>query len=108
LSDRTNLAELLDYAVAYLRTYLASLSGEQFDALALWAAHTHAIEAAETTPYLHITSPDVESGKTRTLEALDLIVAKPAPILDPSAASLYRGIDSGEIVTLLIDEVDKS
>jgi hypothetical protein len=53
-----------------------------------------------------VTSAEPESGKTRTLEVLDLLVYRPAPILDPSAASLYRGLDSGEIVTLLVDEVD--
>jgi Protein of unknown function (DUF3631) len=105
-SGRVELAELLDRVESFCRRYLATLSDEHFCVLALWAAHTHVIDAAETTPYLHVTSAEVESGKTRVLEVLDLLVHKPASILDPSAAALYRGLDSGEVVTLLIDEVD--
>jgi hypothetical protein len=101
-----DLAALLDAIVAFARRFLATLADEHFDVLALWVAHTHVIEAAETTPYLHVTSAEVESGKTRVLEVLDLLAYKPAPILDPSAAALYRGLDSGEMVTLLVDEVD--
>jgi hypothetical protein len=97
---------LLDKVVAYERRFLAALTAGHYDVLALWVAHTHVIAAADTTAYLHVTSAEVECGKTRLLEVIDPIVCKPAPLLDPSAASLYRGIDSGRIVTLLIDEID--
>jgi Protein of unknown function (DUF3631)/Bifunctional DNA primase/polymerase, N-terminal/Primase C terminal 1 (PriCT-1) len=100
------LAPLLDKIDAFLRRFLATLSDHHYVVLTLWVAHTYVITAAETTPYLHVTSAEILSGKTRLLEALDVLVYKPAPILDPSAASLYRGLASGEIVTLLIDEVD--
>jgi hypothetical protein len=101
-----DLAAVLDAIVAFARRFLATLADEHFYVLALWVAHTHVIEAAETTPYLHVTSAEVESGKTRVLEVIELLVYKPASILDPSAAALYRGLDSGEVVTFLVDEVD--
>jgi hypothetical protein len=100
------LGALLDDVVVFCRRFLATLADAHFDLLALWAAHTYVMDAAETTPYLHGTSAEILSGKTRMLEVLDLLVQKPAPILDPSAAALYRGLASKEVVTLLIDEVD--
>lgn len=103
---RRELHEILDEVVRYERRFLAALSAGHYDVLALWVAHTHAIRAADTTPYLHVSSAELESGKTRLLEVIEPIVCRPAPLLDPSAASLYRGIHSGLIVTLLIDEVD--
>jgi integrase len=64
-------AILLDDVVAFIRRYVV-LTDVQADTLALWTAHTHAIDAAETTPYLAITSPEKRSGKTRLLEVLEL------------------------------------
>jgi hypothetical protein len=100
------LRDLLDSAEAFCRRFLTALSDSHFRLLALWVAHTYVIDAAETTPYLHVTSAEPESGKTRVLEVLDLLCCKSTQLIDPSGASLYRGLDSGEIVTLLLDEVD--
>jgi hypothetical protein len=100
------LAELLDDVARFLRRFLAALDDDHYAVLALWTAHTWVAEAAYNTPYLHVTSAEIESGKTRVLDALELVCCKPAPVLDPSAASLYRGLDSRQIVTLLVDEVD--
>lgn len=105
-AEREDLPGVLAGTEVFCRRFLATLTDAHFCVLALWIAHTHVIDAAETTPYLHVTSAEVESGKTRLLEVIELLVYRPASILDPSAASLYRGLDSGVIVTLLIDEVD--
>jgi hypothetical protein len=107
MSDQPDLATLLDSITAFLRRFLASLSDHHFDVLALWVVHTHAIAAADATPYLHITSPEKECGKTRVLEVLDLLANTSAGTLDPTPAALYRGINSGQVVTLLLDEVDR-
>jgi len=48
---------LLNDVVALLRRYVV-LNAHAAIAVALWVVHTHAMEAAETTPYLHITSPE--------------------------------------------------
>jgi hypothetical protein len=67
-----DLAGLLDNVARVLRKYVL-MTAEQSEAGALWVAHTHAFEAADATPYLAITSAEKQSGKTRLLEALDLL-----------------------------------
>jgi hypothetical protein len=74
-------------------------------ALALWAMHTHALSAADSTPYLHITSAEGECGKTQLLEVLEAIVARPWLTGRTSAAVLPRKIER-EAPTLLLDEAD--
>ena len=71
----------------------------------LWTAHTHAIEAFDCTAYVQVTSATAESGKTRLLEALDLVVAKPWMTGRVSPAALVRKIDA-DSPTLLLDESD--
>ena len=46
-----HLAALLDALVEYLHEYVV-MTPAQADAVALWAAHTHALDAFETTPFL--------------------------------------------------------
>ena len=47
-------------------------------AATLWAVHTHALAAFESTPKLALLSPEQESGKTRVLELLELVVPRAA------------------------------
>ena len=61
------LAALLDVVEHHVRRYVV-LSADQAGAIALWIAHTHAFAAAHATPYVSITSPEMQSGKTRLLE----------------------------------------
>ena len=49
---------------AFVHEYVV-LSDEQAIIVALWTAHTHAIDAADCTPYLQITSATKRAGKTR-------------------------------------------
>jgi len=95
---------LLDDVEAYVRRYVV-LSPAQVVAVALWVIHTHAFGAAETTPYLNVTSVEKESGKTRLLEALEPIVARPWLTGRITAAVLVRKVDA-ERPTLLLDESD--
>ncbi|MCH7576762.1 MAG: bifunctional DNA primase/polymerase, partial [Chloroflexi bacterium] len=98
------LAPLLGDVLAYIRQYVV-LSDAQADAITLWVAHTHALDAAESTPYLAITSAEKRSGKTLLLEVLQLIVARPWFTGRVTPAALYRRIDK-ECPTLLLDESD--
>jgi hypothetical protein len=68
--------EVLGGLVAFIRRFVA-LSDEQAHMAALWVIHTHAIDAADCTPYLHIKSAEKRSGKTRLLEVLALVAARP-------------------------------
>ena len=73
--------------------------------MALRALHTYVFEAFETTPYLDVSSAAKRSGKTRLLELLRLLVAKPWAVVEASEAVLFRKVDKGK-PTLLVDEVD--
>jgi Protein of unknown function (DUF3631)/Domain of unknown function (DUF3854) len=96
--------EILDKVYAFLRRFVA-LSQSQARVIALWAVHTHALPAADATPYLAITSPEKQSGKTRSLEILELIVAEPWLTGRATPAVLYRKIAEKE-PSLLLDESD--
>jgi hypothetical protein len=98
------LAALLEMVEAYLRRWLV-LERSELVALTLWVVHTHAFEAAECTPYIAISSPLPASGKTRSLEALELVTAKGWLTSDVSPAVLYRTIEQ-RTPTLLLDESD--
>lgn len=96
--------EILDSLLRFVRRFV-SLTDSQARAVALWAAHTHARDATDFTPYLSITSAEKESGKTRVLEVLRFLVSEPWFTGRVSAAVLVRKIDA-EQPTLLLDESD--
>ena len=96
-------AMLLDEVAAFYRRFVV-LTPAQGDTLALWSMHSHAIEAAEATLYLHVTSAERESGKTRTAEVAGVLVAAPLAAESISPAALARSVDKG--VTVLLDEID--
>jgi hypothetical protein len=102
-SEPIDGAELLDEIATFIRRYVV-VTGTQAQALALWVVHTHAISAFDATPYLNVFSPEKQSGKTRLLEVLELIVANPWKTGRISAAALVRSL--GDEVTLLLDESD--
>ncbi|MCZ7526147.1 MAG: hypothetical protein M5U14_07065 [Acidimicrobiia bacterium] len=98
-------AGLLDDVAAFLARYVAFDGDAQRDATALWTVHAHAVDAAETTPRLAIQSAEKQSGKTRLLEVLELVVPAALPVANISPAAMFRVVADGP-VTLLVDEVD--
>jgi hypothetical protein len=96
--------ELLEMCVRTIRRYVI-LTPEQLTAVALWVLHTHTVDAVDVTPFLVVTAPTMRSGKTRLLEVLELLVARPWRVALPSDAVLYRKIQRDR-PTLLLDEVD--
>lgn len=96
--------ELLDALLAQLRRHIA-LPEYGDIIMTLWIAHTHFIEHLRFTPYLHLTSPTKACGKTTALELLELLTPRPWRISNPTAAVLFRTIES-ERPTLLLDEID--
>jgi hypothetical protein len=97
-------AEVLDELVGFVRRFVSMTESEAV-AVALWIFHTHAIGAAQTTPYIAITSAEKESGKTLLLEVLNLLVARPWLTGRTTAAVLPRKIEVDR-PTLLLDESD--
>jgi hypothetical protein len=73
--------------------------------VALWLVHSHAADAADCTPYAHVTSAEKRSGKTRLLEVLELLVREPLLVANISDAALFRAITE-KSPTLLFDEID--
>lgn len=98
------LAAVLDDAVRFLQRYVV-LRAEHRVALALWIAHTHAIDTADATPYIATMSAEKRSGKTLLLEVCSLLVREPLPTANISDAALFRAI-SELTPTMLMDEVD--
>lgn len=96
---------LLDDVAAFVRKYVALPSEHALVAIVLWAVHAHAIEAAESTPRVALISAEKQSGKTRCLEVLELLVPTPRHAVNMTAAALFRAVDA-ESPTLLFDEAD--
>jgi hypothetical protein len=97
-------SDVLDLVAVFVQRFV-SLSKAQATVIALWIAHTHALKASYTTPYLSITSAEKQCGKTRLLEVLSLLVANPWFTGSVSKAALIRKLDL-ESPTLLLDETD--
>jgi hypothetical protein len=83
------------------------LSDAQAIAIALWVIHTHAWEAAQHFPRLHIDSPTKRCGKTTLLDTIALFVSKPLRTEDISDSALFRTMEKAK-PTLLMDEADKT
>lgn len=73
--------------------------------LRLFGSSTHIFEAADSTPYLAITSAEKQSGKTRLLEVFQTLAANPWFTGRVTAAVLTRKIDADR-PALLLDESD--
>src|SRR5689334_9525486 len=99
----SRLGTAIEDAETFIRRYVV-LTDEQALACALWVLHTYAVDAADVTPYLSITSAEKQSGKTVLLDVLEGIVHKPWRAVTPSAAVTFRTIEK-DAPTLLLDEV---
>lgn len=73
--------------------------------LALWAIATHLVDCFDSFPYLSLSSPLPRCGKTRLLEVLELLCARPWRGTAPTEAALFRFIEANR-PTLLLDEVE--
>lgn len=96
--------QILDEIFLFVRRFVV-LSESQLITISLWVVHTYAFNFSDATPYINITSPEKQSGKTRLLEIFELLVAKPWFTGRVTSAVLGRKIDS-ECPTLLLDESD--
>jgi hypothetical protein len=82
------------------------MTDAQLTVCALFVLHTHLAEYCMQTPYIFISSPEKECGKSRLMEVLALLAARPwGPIVTPSEAVLFR-IVHAKTPTLLWDEID--
>ncbi|MFI1865823.1 DUF3631 domain-containing protein [Streptomyces jumonjinensis] len=103
-----NGAALLSEVEAFHRRFNVFPGESAYVAVVLWNAHTHLIDAFESTPRLAFLSPEPGSGKTRGLEICGTLVPHPMVAVNASPAALFRavsGLNSGR-PTILFDEID--
>ena len=91
----------------FLGRFVAYPSEPAHVAHTLWIAHTHLMDAWESTPRIAFLSPEPGSGKTRALEITELLVPRPVEAVNVTPAYLFRkvGSDDGR-PTILFDEID--
>lgn len=100
-------AAMLQQVHDFLGRFVAYPSKEAHVAHTLWLAHCHAMDAWESTPRIAFLSPEPGSGKTRALEASELLVPNPVEAVNVTAAYLFRKVGSPEgRPTILFDEID--
>jgi len=102
------LARVLQALADWFRRFVFLPDQTGYYLLALWVAHTWAIEHLGTTPRLLLDSPVPESGKTTLLDHFDRLCRHPLKIGSAvSPALLARCLEKGPR-TLLLDEVDRT
>ena len=95
---------LLDDLCTLLNQYVV-LPKHADVAIALWLVHTHVTDVTDYTPYILVTSPVRECGKTTLLEILSHLAHRAQFTGGITAAGLYRRIHRLQ-PTMLLDELD--
>src|SRR5947209_8760516 len=103
MSTITTLTEDMLSQLSQFFTRYLSCSEDQLTVLVLWTLHTHCFAAAQTTPYLNISSTEWQSGKTVCLRLLSLVCADPWLATGINSTVLVRRLAAGR-PTLLLDE----
>lgn len=105
--DKVPASQPLDDMLRFLRRFVAYPSEHAAVAHVLWTVHTHLMDAWESTPRIAFLSPEPGSGKSRALEACELLVPNPVNAVNVSVAYLFRKVgDENGRPTILYDEVD--
>jgi hypothetical protein len=97
---------LLEKVIDWVRRFVV-MTDDQALAIGLWVLHTWVIAATDTTPYLDVSSPVKQCGKTRLFEVLELLVKTPQFGANHTEATLFRSIEADR-PTLLLDEIDRT
>jgi hypothetical protein len=97
--------KVLDDVAAFVARFSVFPSAHCAPTLALWCAHTHAVDQFYVTPRLVLDSAEPGSGKTRVLEVAQYLVRTPEMTISATPAALFRLVSMGPI-TILFDEVD--
>jgi hypothetical protein len=100
-------AEVLDLVEAHLARFVSYPSSGAKIAHVLWIAHTHRMEAWDSTPRIAFLSPEPASGKSRALEVTRSLVPNPIESVSATSAYLFRKVGDPEgSPTILYDEID--
>ena len=90
----------------FLGRFVAYPSDHAHVAHALWVVHAHLMDVWESTPRIAFLSAEPASGKSRALEATELLVPNPVAAVNVSPAYLFRKVGCEEGATILFDEID--
>ena len=102
--QEVNGGDVLNEVAETISKYVALPDGAA-DAIALWIAHAHAINAFSHTPRLNIQSPEKPCGKTTLRDVVATLVPKPLSTENLSTPVMFRVVDKYR-PTLLADECD--
>jgi putative DNA primase/helicase len=107
----TDLAGVLDAAVAQLERFLIVPSSTYLDTIALWVAHTYLLRneafGVGFTPLLAFQSPLKRCGKSTALKCVHMMSYAAHMVSSITPASLFRVVDEYG-VTLTVDEADNA
>lgn len=99
--------DILARVESLYRRFVVLPSDEAATAVVLFTAFTHVVDAFDAIPYLNITSPEKQCGKTQLMEVMRELVAHPLHASSMTASVVYRGINADGIRrTLMLDEID--
>lgn len=98
-------SDMLEALVAIYERYIWFGNVHAPVALALWTVLTHVVDAFTLVPYVHVTSAEPMSGKSRVLQVAQHLVARAWAVIETTEAALFRKI-TRDRPTLLFDEVD--
>jgi hypothetical protein len=100
----TDIGAILDEAVREVKRFLVVPTSAYFDAIALWAAHTHLVHrkelGVEYTPRCGFQSPVHECGKSTGLKCVHLMSHNPRAAASISASAMFSG---GRRIRRLLD-----
>lgn len=103
----TQGAQLLDEVEQTITKYTIQNGDDEYRAMTLYVAMSHAAMHLDFAPRLCLTSPVKRCGKSRTMEILSALCHAPLSSANASAAALYRSIPrDGGTRTIFIDEAD--
>jgi hypothetical protein len=105
--SKPNPQELFHKVERFLARFVCYPSERAHVAHVLWVAHTHCMDAWESTPRIAFLSPEPASGKTRALEISELLVPNPVEAINVTPAYLFRKVGGEDgPPTILFDEID--
>jgi hypothetical protein len=90
---------------AVLRRFVFITKEETYPLLAVWALYTWVFPSFDFTPYIHVTSPEPESGKSRLEEVLGPHCRRFLSAGGVTPAVVFRLVDEFH-PTIFLDELD--
>jgi hypothetical protein len=100
----TLTCDLLEICFKWILRFVVLADAEAI-ILAFWLLHCWAFDAAVTTPYIHVRSPEKESGKTTLMKVLKAVARFPRFCSSISPAALARVVGKDK-PSLFLDELD--